>query len=102
MLQSAAGAGLFNEEGLYLKFEGFLGYSGVFAAGCEGSTMAELEDAKFDLARHQEALDIVSAFAGQLHGHMQTRTDSEGGFKHAPEVEQACGDVAGVHCHRTC
>ena len=64
--------------------------------------MAELEDAKIDLARHQEALEIVSAFAGQLHEHMQTRTDSEGGFKHAPEVEQACGDIAGVYCHRTC
>lgn len=63
--------------------------------------MGELQEAKHDLARHEEVLETVSAFAVQLHEHMQTRTDGIG-VTQAPEVAQACGEIAGMHSDHTC
>lgn len=71
------------------------------AAGCANATVGELQEMKNDLARHEEVLETVSAFAAQLHEHMQTRTDREG-VTQAPAVAQACGEIAGVYCHHTC
>lgn len=59
-----------------------------------GSVSPELQTAN-DLTRHQEALSVVSAFAAQLHGHMQTCT-SEQAVTHGSEVLQACCRVAGT------
>lgn len=64
------------------------------AAGSVSPSQAELQAAD-DLARHQEALNVVSAFAAQLHGHMQTCT-SEQAVTHGSEVLQACCKVAGA------
>ncbi|KAL3142326.1 hypothetical protein ABBQ38_002666 [Trebouxia sp. C0009 RCD-2024] len=65
------------------------------AAGCANATVGELQEMKNDLARHEEVLETVSAFAAQLHEHMQTRTDREG-VTQAPAVAQACGEIAGL------
>lgn len=65
----------------------------MLAAGSVSPTQAELQAAD-DLARHQEALSVVSAFAAQLYGHMQTCTKGLA-VKHDPDVLQACCKVAG-------
>lgn len=72
----------------------------ILAAGCVGATLAE-QQARLDLGRHQEVMETVSAFAMQLHDHMQTRTD-KGVVTQAPELAQACGETAGMHLQHSC
>lgn len=65
----------------------------MLAAGSVSPTQAELQAAD-DLARHQEALSIVCAFAAKQRGHMQTCTSGQA-VTHDPEVLQACCNIAG-------
>lgn len=66
----------------------------MLAADFTSAPQAELQ-ATGDLKRHQEALDVVSTFAAQMHEHMQTCTDGQA-VTQGPEVLQACCEVAGV------
>lgn len=68
----------------------------MLAPGLKSAPLGAELQASDDLSRHQEALDVVSTFAAQLHEHMETCIDGQA-VTHDPQVAQACCEVAGVH-----
>ena len=73
----------------------------MLAPGLKSAPLGAELQASDDLSRHQEALDVVSTFAAQLHEHMETCIDGQA-VTHDSQVAQACCEVAGVHDIQHC